>query len=66
MDIGKSVAVRSCGAKRSRPYARKTKNGKTLLFAQQLQLTTKQIDTKIGNMAFLDFEFITVKFFSHF
>ena len=46
-------------------YYRKTKNGKKLLLGQQLQLTIKQIGTKMDNMAFLDSEIIIVIGFSH-
>ena len=36
-----------------------------LLFGQQMQLTTKQIGTKLSTVTFLDYEFIIVLVFSH-
>ena len=40
-------------------HSRKIKNGKKLLLDLQLQLTRKQIGTKIGNMAFINSEIIS-------
>ena len=51
-----------CGTKRARTYSRKLRMKKKLLFDQQP--TTKQIDTKMGDMRlFLDFAFIIVMIF---
>ena len=55
--------MRTCGAKRKSTYSRKTKNGKkkkTCSWSTAAIVTTKQIGTKIGNTAFLDFEIIIV------
>ena len=46
-------------------HSRKTKNGKKLLFGQQLQLSIKQIGIKMAITAFLDSEIIIVVGFSH-
>ena len=44
--------MQRCEAKRISNCSRETKNAKKLSFDQQLQLMTKQIDTKNGQYCF--------------
>lgn len=60
--MGKSGAMRLCGAKQTRTSGITKKK---LLFGKHLQLTGKQFDMNNDNAAFLDLELIQFKSFSH-